>query len=48
VPFFFKQWGGVRPTSAGHELDGKRWEQFPDVHAVAVTGHRLQQVSLAL
>jgi protein gp37 len=48
VPFFFKQWGGVRPTSAGHELDGKRWEQFPGVRAVAVTGHRLQQSSLAL
>lgn len=48
VAFFFKQWGGVRPTSAGHELDGKRWEQFPHVPSVAVTGHRLQQQALAL
>jgi protein gp37 len=48
VPFFFKQWGGVRPTSAGHELDGKRWEQFPSVKVKAVTGHRLQQTALAL
>lgn len=48
VAFFFKQWGGVRPTSAGHELDGKRWEQFPDVPALAVRSHRLQQASLAL
>ena len=48
VALFFKQWGGVRPTSAGHDLDGRRWEQFPAVRAQAVTGHRLQQTSLAV
>ena len=41
VPFFFKQWGGLRPTSAGHDLDGKRWEQFPAASSTAVTSHRL-------
>jgi protein gp37 len=41
VPFFFKQWGAARPTSGGHELDGKRWEQFPVVDSLAVTKHRL-------
>jgi protein gp37 len=29
VPFFFKQWGGPRPTSGGKLLDGKAWEQYP-------------------
>ena len=31
VPFFFKQWGGVRPKSGGRSLDGKEWSEFPDV-----------------
>lgn len=29
IPFFFKQWGGVRPTSGGRELDGRTWDEFP-------------------
>ena len=29
VPFFFKQWGGVRPKSGGRSLDGREWNQFP-------------------
>ena len=29
VPFFFKQWGGLRPKSGGRELDGTEWNQFP-------------------
>lgn len=31
VPFFFKQWGGLRPKSGGRQLDGLQWSQFPDV-----------------
>ncbi len=31
VPFFFKQWGGFRPKSGGRELDGKEWNQFPQL-----------------
>ncbi|HXS32267.1 MAG TPA: phage Gp37/Gp68 family protein [Solirubrobacterales bacterium] len=27
--FFFKQWGGPRPTSGGRELDGRTWSEFP-------------------
>jgi protein gp37 len=30
VPFFFKQWGGVRKSVAGRELDGKTYDEFPD------------------
>ena len=29
VPFFFKQWGGLRPKSAGRLLDGAEWSQWP-------------------
>jgi protein gp37 len=38
VPFFFKQWGGLRPKSGGRELDGRNWSQFPPrqgAHTVA-------------
>lgn len=29
VPFFFKQWGGVRKKKAGRVLEGKTYNQFP-------------------
>jgi protein gp37 len=29
IPFFFKQWGGLRPKSGGRVLDGQQWNQFP-------------------
>lgn len=29
VPFFFKQWGGFRPTQNGRVLDGRLWDEFP-------------------
>lgn len=31
VPFFFKQWGGIRPKAGGNELDGRTWFEYPDV-----------------
>ena len=33
VPFFFKQWGGLRPKSGGRELDGREWNEFPSASA---------------
>jgi protein gp37 len=33
VPFFFKQVGGIRPTSGGRELDAETWSEFPDAAA---------------
>jgi protein gp37 len=30
VPFFFKQWGGVRKKETGRELDGQTYSQFPE------------------
>ncbi len=29
VPFFFKQWGGVRKKAAGRKLNGKTYDEFP-------------------
>ncbi|MCC6647793.1 MAG: DUF5131 family protein, partial [Polyangiaceae bacterium] len=29
VPILFKQWGGLRPKSAGRELDGTTHDEFP-------------------
>jgi hypothetical protein len=29
VPFFFKQWGGVRKSKAGRELDGRTYDAMP-------------------
>lgn len=29
VPFFFKQWGGVRKHESGRELDGRTYDEFP-------------------
>jgi protein gp37 len=31
VPFFFKQWGGVNKKRAGRLLDGRTWDQMPEV-----------------
>ncbi len=31
VPFFFKQWGGVRKAEAGRELDGQTYDEFPEI-----------------
>lgn len=30
IPFFFKQWGGVRKKKAGRELDGRTWDEIPE------------------
>jgi protein gp37 len=29
VPFFFKQWGGVRKSETGRQLDGKTYDEMP-------------------
>lgn len=30
VPFFFKQWGGVRKSAAGRQLEGRNYDDMPD------------------
>ena len=29
VPFFFKQWGGVRKSATGRRLNGRTYDDFP-------------------
>lgn len=31
VPFFFKQWGGRTPKAGGRILDGRTWDEYPEV-----------------
>jgi protein gp37 len=31
VAFFFKQWGGIRPKSGGRALDGREWNELPNI-----------------
>lgn len=31
VPLFFKQWGGVNKKKMGRELDGRHWDEYPEV-----------------
>lgn len=33
VPFFFKQWGGVRKDLAGRRLNGRLYDEMPDASA---------------
>lgn len=38
VPFFFKQWGGVRKKRNGRVLDGRTWDEVPARHSLAIGG----------
>ncbi len=38
VPFFFKQWGGVRKKAAGRKLRGRTYDEFPVVIKGAAAG----------
>lgn len=42
VPFFFKQWGGIRSKTGGRRLDRRFWNEMPVIDASA-----LQVLSLA-
>jgi protein gp37 len=35
VAFFHKQWGGRTPKSGGRLLDGRTWDEFPQLQGVA-------------
>jgi protein gp37 len=35
VPFFFKQWGGVRKKRAGRLLEGRTWDELPPLRTIA-------------
>ncbi len=45
VPFFFKQWGGVRKSIAGRQLDGGYYDELPP-RAVATMPPRARRIEL--
>jgi len=46
VPFFFKQWGGVRKGLAGRELDGKTYDEFPSIERSPVLDAQQRQSAI--
>ena len=42
VPFFFKQWGGVRKAAAGRQLDGRTYDEVPDRVDVPVASRQIR------
>jgi protein gp37 len=40
VPFFFKQWGGIKPKSGGRLLDGREWNEFPRMEPLLLATRR--------
>jgi protein gp37 len=36
VAFFFKQWGGRTPGANGRQLDGRTWDEYPQVSTTLV------------
>jgi protein gp37 len=36
VPFFFKQWGGAKKKKTGRLLDGRTWDELPNVTCTAL------------
>ena len=47
VPFFFKQWGGVRKSLNGRTLDGRTYDEFPEpsTHQVASLDERRELIA---
>lgn len=43
VPFFFKQWGGVRKSQTGRTLDGRTHDDFPLSDVVEAPSHNLRR-----
>ena len=46
VPFFFKQWGGVRKSETGRSLDGKTYNEFPQRVEAPVMDHQERLVAI--
>jgi protein gp37 len=46
VPFFFKQWGGVRKREAGRSLDGKTYSEFPQRAKAPVMDHQRRLIAI--
>ncbi len=48
IPFFFKQWGGVRKKLAGRELEGRTYDELPELQRgpLPARAERHRRVSL--
>jgi len=46
VPFFFKQWGGVRKAAAGRQLDERTYDEMPARHQVTAIPQRRVRLQL--
>ena len=44
IPFFFKQWGGVRKHTTGRILEGQTWSEFPSHKSAPVPTRSERQV----
>ena len=47
VPFFFKQWGGVRKKKAGRDLEGKKHDGWPTRLELPVLSHDRRLAAIA-
>lgn len=47
VPFFFKQWGGVRKSTAGRELNGRTYDELPAITRQQVPAPAVRKVLAA-
>ncbi len=47
VPFFFKQWGGVRKSKAGRELDGSTYNGIPQREQMPVLDQPMRLAAIA-
>jgi protein gp37 len=47
VSFFFKQWGGVRKSQAGRELDGRTYDEVPERVENPVLDARARMAAIA-
>lgn len=46
VAFFFKQWGGVRKSETGRDLDGKTYSEFPERRKAEVPTLEIRRATL--
>ncbi len=46
IPFFFKQWGGTQKSKAGRLLNGKTYDEFPQIETASIP-LRMLRLSLA-
>jgi protein gp37 len=44
IPFFFKQWGGVRKAASGRVLDGSTYSSFPELVSTVPTNFNERDV----